>query len=125
MRALGLPAPESAIPHFLQAHGGVQLALAAILVVVVALAEETVFRGYLILRLLGVEAPPRLAVAASAAVFALGHGYEGAARLATVAAIGVVFGAIYRWRGSLVAPAVMHFLLDMIGIVLLPLLGGW
>ena len=59
----------------------------------------------------------------ASAIFALGHGYEGSARLVTVGGMGVVFALVYLWRGSLIAPVVMHFLQDFIGIVLLPLLG--
>jgi membrane protease YdiL (CAAX protease family) len=31
---------------------------------------------------------------------------------------------VYLWRGSLVAPIVMHFLQDFLAIVLLPILVG-
>ncbi len=37
--------------------------------------------------------------------------------------MGLAFALVYLWRRSLVAPMVMHFLQDFIGIVLLPLLG--
>jgi membrane protease YdiL (CAAX protease family) len=32
----------------------------------------------------------------------------------------IMFTLIYRWRGSLVAPIVMHFLQDFLGIVIVP-----
>ena len=38
----------------------------------------------------------------------------------TVGVMGLAFGLVYMWRQSLVAPIVMHFLQDFIGIVLLP-----
>ena len=97
--------------------------LATVLVIVVALAEETVFRGYLILRFKNVMANTSAAVLLSAVIFSLGHGYEGSAGVITVGGMGLVFGLVYTWRQSLVAPMVMHFLQDFIGIVLLPLLG--
>jgi membrane protease YdiL (CAAX protease family) len=59
----------------------------------------------------------------SAAIFALGHGYEGSAGVVTVGVMGLAFALVYLWRQSLVAPMVMHFLQDFIGIVLLPMLG--
>ena len=90
---------------------------------VVALAEETIFRGYLLLRLLPILRSKTAAVLVSSAIFAVGHGYEGSAGLATVGVMGAVFALIYLWRGSLVAPIVMHFLQDFLSIVLLPLLG--
>jgi membrane protease YdiL (CAAX protease family) len=40
----------------------------------------------------------------------------------TVGTMGVAFGGVYLWRRSLVAPTTMHFLLDLVAIVLLPLL---
>jgi membrane protease YdiL (CAAX protease family) len=87
------------------------------------MAEETIFRGYLILRFGAITASRTVAVLVSAVVFSLGHGYEGTAGLITVGALGLVFALVYVWRKSLVAPVVMHFLQDFIGIILLPLLG--
>ena len=53
----------------------------------------------------------------SALIFSLGHGYEGTAGVITVIYMGLTFALIYLWRGSLVAPVIMHFLQDFIGIV--------
>jgi membrane protease YdiL (CAAX protease family) len=122
-RALGLSAPPANLPSYLSPSGGLQLALGAVLVIVVAVAEETIFRGYLILRFGQLTNNVIVAVLVSAFIFSLGHGYEGSAGVATVGLVGVALGFLYVWRGSLVAPMVMHFLLDFIGIVLAPLLG--
>jgi membrane protease YdiL (CAAX protease family) len=92
-------------------------------VVVVALAEEIIFRGYLILRFRTVTGSLPAASLISAAIFSSGPGYKGPARVITVGMPGFVFGLIYVWRKTLVAPIVMHFLQDFIGIVLMPLLG--
>jgi membrane protease YdiL (CAAX protease family) len=123
LQAIGLSAPAAPLPSFLAAKGMAQSLLASLLVIVVAAAEETIFRGYLILRLQAVTAHPAAAVVLSAVIFALGHGYEGSAGVVTVGAMGLVFALVYLWRQSLVAPMVMHFLQDFLGIVLLPLLG--
>jgi membrane protease YdiL (CAAX protease family) len=123
LQAAGLSAPSTALPSFLLAKGIGQSLLASLLVVVVAAAEETIFRGYLILRLQAVFARPVAAAVLSAAIFALGHGYEGSAGVVTIGVMGLVFALVYLWRQSLVAPMVMHFLQDFIGIVLLPILG--
>jgi membrane protease YdiL (CAAX protease family) len=120
-RAGGLSAPSTPLPRFLEARGTVELLLAVVLVVVVAVAEETIFRGYLMLRFASVTGSPWMAVALSAAVFALGHGYEGAAAVATIGVMGVALGLLYLWRGSLVAPIVAHFLQDIVSIVIAPL----
>jgi membrane protease YdiL (CAAX protease family) len=119
----GFSAPSTPLPALTPARDMTELVLAVVLVVIVAVAEETIFRGYLMLRVQGVTASPAAAVVMSAVVFSLGHGYEGSAGVVTVGVMGAVFALVYLWRKSLVAPMVMHFLQDFIGIVLLPLLG--
>lgn len=123
LRVAGLSIPSTPLPSFMAAKGMGEFLLAFVLVTVVALAEETIFRGYLILRLKAITARPAVAVLVSAALFSLGHGYEGSAGVVTVGVMGLVLGFVYMWRQSLVAPMVMHFLQDFIGIVLMPLLG--
>jgi len=123
LQALGLSVPSTPLPSFLTARGMGEFLLASVLVVIVALAEETIFRGYLLLRFKTLTANPTAAVLLSAVVFSIGHGYEGSAGVVTVGVMGAVFALVYLWRRSLVAPMVMHFLQDFLGIVLLPLLG--
>ncbi len=123
LSSIGFSTPSTPLPAALSAQGPGELLLASVLVVVVALAEETIFRGYLILRFGGITNNLASAIILSAIVFSIGHGYEGTAGVVTVAAMGAVFAIIYVWRRSLVAPIVMHFLQDFIGIVLLPSLG--
>lgn len=118
----GLHAPAAPLPEFLTAGSVGEFLLAGLAVVVVAVAEETVFRGYLILRLRRVGLGTVWAVVISSTIFALGHGYQGSAGMVSVGVLGVIYAAIYLWRRSLVAPIVMHFLQDLIGMVLLPLL---
>jgi membrane protease YdiL (CAAX protease family) len=122
LQAAGLSGPPSPQPASLTASGPAQYILAFVLVVIVAVAEETMFRGYLILRF---RAFSGMGVAAilSAFVFSLGHGYEGTSGVITVGVMGLIFAIVYLWRKSLVAPMVMHFSQDFIGIVLLPILG--
>jgi membrane protease YdiL (CAAX protease family) len=119
----GLSRPATPLPSFLEARGGSEFLLAAVLVAVVALAEETIFRGYLMLRFQSLLRGSARAVLLSSLIFSLGHGYEGSAGLVTVGVMGAVFALIYLWRRSLVAPIVMHFLQDFLSIVLLPSLG--
>lgn len=123
-RAGGLSAPSQPMQS-LMAKGGIwQSILGLILVIIVAFSEETIFRGYLIRRFRGITASPAFAVILSSFIFSLGHRYEGTAGVATVFVMGVIFAIIYLWRKSLVAPMVMHFLQDFIGIVLLPMIKG-
>jgi membrane protease YdiL (CAAX protease family) len=123
LQAVGFSVPSTPLPSFLATKGIAESFLACLLVIVVAAAEETIFRGYLILRLKAITASPAAAVVLSAVIFSLGHGYEGSAGVVTVGVMGLVFALVYLWRQSLVAPMVMHFLQDFIGIVLLPMLG--
>ena len=123
LQATGFSSPSTPLPTDMVARDVIQYLLASTLVAVVALTEETVFRGYLILRLGAVTGSPFLAVLLSAVIFSIGHGYEGSAGVITVGFMGLVFGLVYLWRQSLTAPVVMHFLQDFIGIVLVPLFG--
>jgi membrane protease YdiL (CAAX protease family) len=118
----GLSAPATPLPSFLNVNGLAEMVLGVFLVAVVAVAEETIFRGYLLLRLPVVLQSAIASVLISSAIFAVGHGYEGSAGLVTVGVMGAVFALVYLWRGSLAAPIVMHFLQDFVGIILLPLL---
>jgi membrane protease YdiL (CAAX protease family) len=123
LRMAGLSFPSTPLPSFMTAKGLGESLLAVVLVAVVALTEETIFRGYLILRLKSITSSPVAAALLSAAIFSLGHGYEGSAGVVTVGVMGLIFAFVYMWRQSLVAPIMMHFLQDFIGIVLLPWLG--
>ncbi|HEX5416242.1 MAG TPA: type II CAAX endopeptidase family protein [Chloroflexota bacterium] len=118
----GLSSPSPASQSFLTPHGPLQIALALLLVVVVAIAEETVFRGYLILRFENLLPSAGSAILLSAFIFSLGHGYEGSVGVVTVGIMGIILALVYVWRRSLVAPATMHFLQDFLVIIVLPLL---
>lgn len=122
LRGLGFKVPSTPTPSYLVPEGIGEIVLAFLLVCIVALAEETIFRGYLLLRFEGVGVRPTAAVLLSAAIFALGHGYEGSAGVITVWVMGLIFAVVYLWRRSLVAAVTMHFLQDFLGLVLLPLL---
>jgi membrane protease YdiL (CAAX protease family) len=113
----GLYGP-SGTPSFLSVHGTHEVALAIALVIIVALVEETIFRGYLMLRFRGARMGPLGAAVLSSVIFSLGHGYEGTAGVITVFYMGLIFALIYLWRGSLVAPVIMHFLQDFTGILI-------
>ncbi len=122
-RSIGLSSPTTPLPRFLSASDFPQLLLAFVLVVVVAVTEETIFRGYLLLRFTAITHSTVAAVGLSSVVFAMGHGYEGTAGLLTVGLMGVCLAMVYVWRGTLAAPIVIHLLQDFMGIVLVPFLG--
>jgi membrane protease YdiL (CAAX protease family) len=124
LQGLGFSVPATPTPSFLAARGISEILLAFVLVVVVAITEETIFRGYLILRFRAATASCAAAVLLSAAIFSLGHGYEGSAGVVTIGVMGLVLALVYVWRKSLVAPIVMHFVQDFISIVVVALLVG-
>jgi uncharacterized protein len=119
----GLSGPSTPLPSFLNDKGAAEELLALVLVTVVAVTEETIFRGYLLLRFLPMLKSTTASVLLSSAIFALGHGYEGSSGLVTVGVMGAVFALVYLWRRSLAAPIVMHFLQDFLSVVILPALG--
>ena len=131
LKSAGLSTPSRPLPSLQAPDSAGAIALALFFAggectkpeIVVAVAEESIFRGYLILRFERISQSAALAVVLSAFIFSLGHGYEGSAGVVTVGTIGLVFALVYRWRNSLVAPMTMHFLQDFLAIILLPLLG--
>jgi membrane protease YdiL (CAAX protease family) len=117
LEAAGVTLPAHPIPPSLIARSAPAYVAAFVLVTVVAFSEETIFRGYLIHRLTAVTGSRVAAVALSTFVFALGHGYEGLTGVAAVFLIGLYLAVIYLWRGSLIAPMVIHFLQDFLGLL--------
>ena len=115
---VGFSQPQTPGPSFFQFRGQMEVALAVLLVAVVAVSEETIFRGYLFLRLRTVTGSTTVALVLAAVVFALGHGYEGSLGVVTVGIMGLIFNLVYLWTGSLITPMVLHFIQDFIGIVL-------
>jgi uncharacterized protein len=122
LKRLGLSSPSTPLPSSLSFQGWLEVPLALLLVIVVAVAEETIFRGYLILRFTFLSGNVPAALVVSSIIFSLGHGYEGLAGLTTVGILGLIFAIIYVRTGSLVAPMVLHFLQDFVGIVLAPII---
>ena len=119
LQRLGVPGPARAATFLQPDSTASQLLIAAVLVCVVAIAEESVFRGYLMLRFGQVTGSVVVAVIASSLVFALGHGYEGLSGAISAGVFGAFMAVLYRWRGSLIAPIVVHFLQDFAAIVVL------
>lgn len=124
LQRAGFSTPSLPPTALLPGDRAVERLLSLALVAVVAVAEETIFRGYLMLRFKTITGSTRAALGLSSVIFALGHGYQGTAGILTVGVLGMIFGAVYLWRGSLVAPVVMHFLHDFVGILILSAVGG-
>jgi membrane protease YdiL (CAAX protease family) len=122
LSSAGISLPGGDAPSFLTPGSRAAYVLALFLVVLVSISEEVIFRGYLIVRLVAVSRSRLLAVLLSTLIFASGHGYQGASGVAAVFMIGLVLSCVYLWRKSLVAPIVMHFMQDFLGIFVFPLL---
>jgi membrane protease YdiL (CAAX protease family) len=124
LSAAGLSQPSVPGPSLFKIQGRWEIVLAVVLVAVIAISEETIFRGYLTARLGTATRSATAAVLLSAVIFALGHGYEGSLGVVTVGVMGLAFNLIYLWRKSLVTPIVLHFLQDFIAIIVLRYLQG-
>ncbi len=113
------------VPVSLMPAGIWEIVLGGVLVLVVAFAEEIIFRGYLLARFQEVTDSTWISVFLSTILFALGHAYEGAAGIMAVSYIGLVFSVLFLWKRSLAMVIVLHFLTDFIPIVIAPVLGMW
>jgi membrane protease YdiL (CAAX protease family) len=123
LQKAGLSLPLTPVPSYMTPSDMPKIVLAVFLVTIVAMAEETIFRGYLIMRFQDLNTGAPTAIVLSAFLFSIGHGYEGTAGVITVGVMGLVFALVYLWRRSLVAPMIMHCLVDFISIVVVPVLG--
>lgn len=119
LRAAGFPASPQP-PAFLLPRSDGEYVLAVALLSVVAVAEESIFRGYLLRRFSQVTGNRVWAVIFSSVIFAIGHAYQGPLGVVAVGAIGVGLALVYLWRGSLVAPITMHFIQNCIGMLIAP-----
>jgi membrane protease YdiL (CAAX protease family) len=122
LQSAGLMFAKGHLPSFLEPTGIGQRIVATVMVLIVAVSEETIFRGYLILRFRSITRSAVAAVVISSFIFSIGHGYEGLGGVIIVGIMGAAFAMIYLWRKSLIAPIVMHFMQDYIAIVLLPVM---
>lgn len=125
LRALGFSGPPAGALDSMLPRAPWQFVLAVGLVIIVAITEEFLFRGYLIRRLGSATRSAGWAVVLSAVIFALGHGYQGGAGVITIGVVGLIFALIYLWRGSLFAPVVMHLLQDFTALIVAPWLMRW
>ncbi len=120
---LGLSSHMNHLPKFLALNSPEEISLVCVLIIVVAIAEETIFRGFLMLRLSRLTGSLSASVIISSVLFSLGHGYEGFATMVTICISSMIVALIYAWRKSLAAPIVIHLLIDLYPLVLMPLAG--
>ncbi len=77
------------------------------------IVEETVFRGF-VLWYLSFFMPLWPAVFVSSLAFGLGHSYQGFGGMIRTGLVGVAFGALFIFSGSIWLPIVAHILLDVL-----------
>lgn len=91
------------------------LSLLIVVLPLVAAAEELLFRGALIGGLaVGFGLPVWGLVAASSALFGLGHGLQGQAGVVVTTGLGLALGAAFVVTGSLAVVVIAHYLVNAI-----------
>ncbi len=123
--ALALTAPFVAVPALVPAvralgatgyrwglRSPMELPLALVFGLTAGYREELYFRAYLMGRFEQAGIPATIGVAASTALFALGHVYEGPLGVAFAAVLGLFFALVFRRTRSLHACAAAHGLLN-------------
>lgn len=113
--------PSVFTPVATQDRGPVGWALIVALMLSVAWVEELFFRGYILLRLRQLGASATAAIGLSALLFAVGHGYQGAAALAFSFAVGGFLGILWIRRPTILGFVVGHGVYNTAALLLLSL----
>jgi membrane protease YdiL (CAAX protease family) len=79
-----------------------------------AIAEELVFRSFLIAALFRASGSMTLAVSVSVAAFAISHSYQGVSGVARVALLGLVLTAPFLLTGTVYPSILAHAALDLL-----------
>ncbi|MGM0371558.1 MAG: CPBP family intramembrane glutamic endopeptidase [Halobacteriota archaeon] len=91
------------------------LVLAGVVLPVIAISEEVLFRGVLIAGLTaGTELPPVLLIVGSSLGFGLAHTAQGRIGMVVASALGVALGVAFWLSGSLWLVIVAHYLVDLV-----------
>jgi uncharacterized protein len=124
--ALGrvLHLPESALVDYLIPRSGSEKIAFAGLSISAGIAEELVFRSFLIAALLAASGSIGVAAAVSVAAFAISHAYQGWTGVVRVAVLGLTLTAPLIITGSVYPSMIAHAILDLLaGLVLADWLG--
>lgn len=110
---------ESPLLEYLMPRTGAEKIAFGGLSISAGIAEELVFRSFLIAALVQAGASLPVAVALSIAIFALSHGYQGLAGVFRVALLGGVLTAPFLLTDSVYPSILAHIILDLLaGLVL-------
>jgi membrane protease YdiL (CAAX protease family) len=103
-------------------HTYLEAGLFVLLSVCAGLFEEIIFRGYLQRQFGALGRSALVGIIASAAIFGLGHGYQGARMMVVIGVFGAFFGILAHFRKSLRPGMMAHAFQDSIaGIALFKL----
>ncbi|HEX9256603.1 MAG TPA: type II CAAX endopeptidase family protein [Candidatus Angelobacter sp.] len=103
-------------------HTYLEAGLFVLLSVCAGLFEEIIFRGYLQRQFSALGRHAVVGIVASAAIFGLGHGYQGARMMVVIGVFGAFFGILAHYRKSLRPGMMAHAITDSIaGIALFKL----
>ena len=107
------------LANMLGPQSGASMAMFIAVSCVAGLVEEILFRGYLQRQISALSGNVYVGLVASAILFGLGHGYEGARRMVLIAVLGLMFGVLALLRKSLRPGMMAHALFDSLqGVVL-------
>jgi membrane protease YdiL (CAAX protease family) len=101
--------------QFLAPQSPVEIALWIALSVTAGICEETIFRGYLQKQFIAWTGSIPTGIFLSAAVFGLGHIYQGVRSTLVITVYGLLFGILAQWRSSLRPGMIAHALNDTVG----------
>jgi membrane protease YdiL (CAAX protease family) len=92
-------------------HTPLELKLFLAVSLAAGVCEEIVYRGYLLAYFDGLVGP-WAAVLASTFMFGLGHAYQGTVGIVQTGAVGLLLAAAYVATGTLIAPVLLHIMID-------------
>lgn len=109
-----LPAEPAA---FLNPRGPVEVALWVAMSITAGFCEELVYRGYLQRQVVSLTGSASLGIIAQAAIFGVGHWYQGGRKVIIIVVLGALFGVLAHWRKSLRPGMLSHAWEDMLNVI--------
>jgi hypothetical protein len=103
-------------------HGAGEMTLWVVLALSAGFSEELLFRGYFLRQFHALTGSKILALFLQAALFGLGHIYQGVVHSLLITIYGLAFGGLALWRNSL-RPGMMGHAWTDLSVVLLALIG--
>ncbi len=98
-------------------HGALEFGVWIVLSLTAGFCEEIVFRGYLLEQLRRRTRTVSVAILFQAVMFGISHGYQGVKNMALITALGVLYGLVAYWRGSLAPGILAHVWADIASVI--------